>query len=423
MTRAALLLLPLLLAGCANSASPPPGPAPDFDTAAMDALLSGAVERGDIIGVSALVFDEGKTVYRGNFGLRDRERGLPVTNDTVWRIYSMTKPITSALIMDLAEEGLVDLDAPASDYIPQLAEMKVLDRQPGRAPALVDQERPMTVKDLLLHRSGLAYGIFPGPVEAQYAQAGLLEPDVDLATKVERLADLPLLFQPGEMWRYSYSIDVLGRIAEVVTGERLDDLMEDRFFEPLGMEETSFRVQPDQAERFASNYAQTPGGFVLQDDAQTSAFLDANAFQSGGGGLVGTIDDYARFAQMMLDGGTYGGTRILEEETVAQMMSDQMEPNFTSVLPWIGGDTGTGFGYGGSVQLSATPRQQLAAGRYPGQWGWSGAARTTFYVDPANDAFGIIMLQFFSDADPEIHDYFQALALEMTRDAPLEPAE
>ena len=430
--RASLLFLPLIIGACADSATAPAqavvaaAEVPDFDTVAMDTLLSGAVERGEVVGVSALVFDEGREVYRGHFGERDREAGLPVTDDTVWRIYSMTKPVMSALIMDLEEDGLLSLSDPAAKYIPELARMKVVSLGEGGTPRYADQARPMTVEDLLLHRAGLSYGIFGGnPVENAYANAQLFRRGEGLGPKMERLADLPLLFQPGEAWFYSYSIDVLGRIAEVAADQPLDALMAERIFEPLGMEETGFFVRPDQRERFAALYQLQPdGAFVRLEESDASPFLPDltvdDGFHSGGGGLLSTLGDYARFAQMILDGGVYGGTRILDEDTVARMTTDQMDPGFTSLLDWIGGSSGAGFGYGGSVQNTATPEQQREQGRYPGQWGWGGAARTNMFIDPENDSFGIIMLQFFGGAgDPQIHDDFQALVLEQTRDEPL----
>ena len=434
MTPRFTLPLLLLLTACAPSvASETPAPVEKaslqqntgFDAAAMDALLSGAVENGEVIGVSALVFDEGEVVYENAFGLRDREAGLPVTEDTVWRIYSMTKPITSALIMDLAEDGLLSLDDPASTYIPELARMQVVSLGEDGRPVYTEQARPMTVEDLLLHRSGMAYGIFGGnPVEDAYGQAALFRNDEGLTPKMERLSQLPLLFQPGEAWFYSYSIDVLGRIAEVVTGTPLDDLLQARIFEPLGMTETGFFVRPDQVERFAALYQLGPDGqYTRLDENPDNPFLPPRTvdggFHSGGGGLMSTQRDYARFAQMMLDGGVHEGERILEEDTVRAMMTDQMEPGFTSPLDWIGGTSGAGFGYGGAVQNTVTPAQQTASGRYPGQWGWGGAARTNMFIDPRNDAFGIIMLQFFGgNGDPQIHDDFQALVLEQTRDRP-----
>lgn len=393
-------------------------PAPTFDIAAMDTMLSKAVESGEVIGVQALVFDEGQTVYRGMYGLGDRERNVAIAEDTVYRVYSMTKPMTSALIMDLMEEGKIKLSDPASKYIPQLAKMKVASLDAAGQPQFADQARPMTIEDLLLHRAGLAYGIFGvGPIEQAYAQAGLLNSKETVADQMDKLAALPLLGQPGDQWFYSFSIDVLGVIAETVTGQTLGEALDARFLTPLGMTETSFQVRPDQKPRFVSNYmVQDDGSFVLIDDGQTSDYTKGHKYESGGGGLVSTTDDWLKFARMLLNEGEYEGTRILEPETVRLMMQDHVGSDTPYLLPWLGGDTGAGFGYGGSVQMTTTPEQETASGRYPGQYGWGGAARTNFWVDPENDAIGIIMLQFFGGDDPEIHDRFQAMVLEETRD-------
>ncbi|WP_371396065.1 serine hydrolase domain-containing protein [Fretibacter rubidus] len=407
----------MLLSSCADTAAPIAPPT--FNTAAMDSLLSAAVEQGEVIGVSALVFDEGQTVYTNAFGLADRERATPMTMDTVLRIYSMTKPVTSAVIMDLMEEGKLSLSDPAAKYIPGLANMQVASLGPDGTPMLNPQENPMTIEDLLLHRAGLGYGIF-GPingVEDAYMKAGLFDPTQTMETVVDKITGLPLLQQPGTAWYYSLSIDVLGRIAEVIEGKPLGDIMQERIFEPLGMTETSFLVRPDQVARFASNYAVTPDGFVLEDDGQDSPFAKPTSrLQSGGGGLVSTLEDYAKFAQMMLDGGIYNGQRILDTGTVEMMMSPVMDADDTYLFPWLGGDTDVGFGYGGAVVYADSPKGQSLRGQTTGQWGWSGAARTQFWVDPKNDAFGIIMLQMFVADDPAIHDAFQALAYAQTRD-------
>ena len=400
-----------------TATSVPNTPAPDFDTAAMDALVSSAVERGDVVGVQALVFDEGHTVYRNSFGLADRERNLPVTSESVYRVYSMTKPVTSALIMDLMEEGKLKLSDPASKYIPQLAEMKVLSLGEDGQPKRDAQARPMTIEDLLLHRAGMAYGIFGGnPIEDAWAKGDLFNPQVSMADNMNKLPYLPLLGQPGDQWFYSFSIDVLGRIAEVVTGQTLGEAMDERFFEPLGMTETAFRVSAELKSRFVSNYVLGEDGkFTLVEDSQTSPYTQPSLMESGGGGLTSTTDDWLKFARMLLNEGALNGHRILEPETVKLMMTDHLRDT-KPLLPWIGGSTGTGFGYGGSVQMSATPEQQAELGRYPGQFGWGGAARTNFWVDPENDAIGIIMLQFFSPTDPQIHHDFRALTLAETRD-------
>jgi len=416
----ALFLAVLLVSSCVAESGITDTPVSGFDTAAMDRLLGSAVENGDVIGVSALVFDDGETVYTGAYGLRDRERQKPVDLDTVYRIYSMTKPITSAIIMDLQEDGLLDINDSVSKYIPELANMQVMSTGENGQPIFAPQATQMTVKDLLLHRAGLAYGIFgsTNPVEAMYEKAGLFEPTENLSVKMTKLSKLPLIIQPGDGWYYSYSIDVLGRIAEVVTGQTLGEIMDERIFDPLGMNDTGFQVRPDKRQHFSSNYfLQEDGTFGLEDDGQVSHYLNDNAFESGGGGLVGTLGDYAKFAQMMLDGGIYNGHRVLDEAIVKTMMSDQMDPDDKFMFPWLGRDMNISFGYGGNVITSDTPDQLAKYGRAQGQWGWSGAARTNFWIDPENESFGIIMLQFFSQNDPALHDQFRVMVHDQTKDA------
>ena len=404
-----------------NSLTPSPSEsasAPKFDTAAMDALLSQAIETGEHVGVSALVYDEGATVYEGSFGMADRERDYPVEMGTVWRIYSMTKPVTAVLIMDLQEDGLLKLEDPVSKYIPELANMQVVSLGENGAPTFAPQTTPMTVKDLMLHRAGMGYGIFGdiNPVETAYGAANLFDPSEDLSVKMQKLSKLPLLAQPGDGWYYSFSIDVLGRIAEIVTAQSLGEAMKARIFDPLGMNETSFRVSEAQKPRFATNYFLTDtGDYVVQEASQTSPFLDDNAFESGGGGLVSTLHDYAKFAKMMLGGTNYKGHRVLNEATVKTMMSDQMDADDIFMMPWLGAETNASFGYGGSIQIRTDAKQATSTGRAKGQWGWGGAARTDFWIDPDSNAFGIIMLQYFGQEDPDLHARFRALAYDQTK--------
>ncbi len=389
-----------------------------FDTAAMDALLSDSIKTGEHIGVSALVYDEGVTVYEGAFGMADRERGYAVDMGTVWRIYSMTKPVTSVLIMDLQEDGLLNLNDPVSKYIPELANMQVVSLGENGKPKFTPQTVPMTVKDLMLHRAGMGYGIFGdvNPVETAYGAANLFDPSEGLSVKMQKLSKLPLLAQPGDGWYYSFSIDVLGRIAEIVSGQSLGEAMNERIFEPLGMTETSFRVSEAQKPRFATNYFLTKtGDYIVEDNSQTSPFLNDNEFESGGGGLVSTLPDYAKFAQMMLDGGIYMGHRVLNEATVKTMMSDQMDADDKFMMPWLGAATNASFGYGGSIHMRTDEKQAAARGRVKGQWGWGGAARTDFWIDPENNAYGIIMLQYFGQEDPSLHDRFRALTYQQTK--------
>ncbi len=396
----------VFLAGCKTE------PTHNFDTAAMDNLLSAAVENGDVPGVSALIYDDGQVVYQKAFGLRDMERDQPVEMDTVFRIYSMTKPITSALIMDLVEDGKIALDDPVTKYIPELGDMQVARLGEDGAPVLSDQSQPMTIEDLLLHRAGMGYGIYGpiSPVEQLYEQAELFDPREDLSVKMTKLSKLPLIADPGYGWYYSYSIDVLGRVAEVATGETLSHLFETRFFKPLGMTETGFHVREDQKARFASNYAKSEAGFSLQDDGQSSHYLQQLPFESGGGGLVSTLGDYARFAQMILQKGAFNGQQILKPETVDMMISNQLDPDDQFMMAWLGSAEDTGFGYGGSVVTGPQ------SGKPVGAWGWGGMAKTNFHIDPDNGAFAVIMLQFFEDGEPQIHRDFHALVTEQVAD-------
>ena len=193
--------------------------------------------------------------------------------------------------------------------------------------------------------------------------------------------------------------------------------MEERLFKPLGMTDTSFAIKPEQQKRFASNYFRTKeGNFILIEDGQNSPFANPlNEFQSGGAGLVSTIDDFAIFAKLILDGGKYKGHRVLDEETIDLMIKDHMGQDKPYLIPWLGPDFMSGFGYGGSIQINETPEQLARNGKGIGHWGWSGAARTIFWIDRKNNSFGILLLQFLSDEDPKIHDEFRALAFAMTK--------
>lgn len=412
-----MILSAIILAGCAAVSETE---APQFNKAAMDTLLREAVSSGKHVGVSALIFDEGQTVYTGAFGQRDRERNQPVEFDTVFRIYSMTKPITSALILDLQEDELLNLDDPVAKYIPELGGMMVASADVDGKPVFMPQATPMTLKDLMLHRAGIGYGIFGpvNPVEELYAKAGLIEPTEALDVKMTKLAKLPLVAQPGEGWYYSYGIDVLGRVGEIVSGESLDELMTTRIFTPLGMTDTGFHVRPDQQSRFASNYKlQDDGSYILAEDGQSSPYLTQNAYHSGGGGLVSTLVDYAKFAQMILDGGVYKGHRVLDEATIKMMMSDQLDPDDKFMMSWMGNADEMGFGYGGSVRKTHTPEQLALDGQAKGQYSWGGMAQTKFWIDDAHDSFGIIMLQYFGEGIPDIHSQIRTLAVAQTKDA------
>ena len=409
----------ILMAACSASEESPPKAMPNntFDTAVMDGILKNAVDTGQTHGVSAVVYQDGIKVYQGAFGLRDAENNLPMNEDTIVRIYSMTKPITSTIIMQMVEEGKLKLSDPASDYVPQIGKMVAFEglNEDG-TPKFAPQARPVTVEDLMLHTSGIGYGIFGDitPLATLYKNAGLFNPDDTMAQNMDKLAALPLMAQPGEIWYYGYNIDVLGRIAEVIDDKPLGDVMQDRIFGPLGMTKTGFSVPDGEAENFASNYMMTPDGLVLAEAAQGSPFQTTNAFQSGGGGLVSTLGDYARYGQAMENGGELNGVRILKSETVDVMMQNQLDDSVKYAFPWDQNGA-IRFGYGGSVAVDAKEALTCKTGIANGQWGWGGAARTDFFIDPDAGTMAVFFVQQFEEPELKLHADFRRTVWLQTR--------
>jgi CubicO group peptidase (beta-lactamase class C family) len=354
-------------------------------------------DSGRLAGMSVLVHRRGHTVYRHHEGLADKERNRPMAPDTVVRLYSMTKPLTSVAIMMLYEQGLFQLDDPIAHALPCFANPRVWDGD-GRAP--VPAERGITYRDLLTHTSGLTYGFMNAtPVDALYREHGIdfQTADASLADVVERAAAQPLLAQPGTRWNYSIATDVLGRLVEVHAGQPFDEFLADHVLQPLGMDETSFTVRPDQATRFAANYARAPeaqqnGAATLLDDPATSRFL-TKRLPSGGGGLVGTAGNYMRFCRFLLGKGELDGTRLLGRKTVELMMSNHLNGDMAAMGQARFSEstyTGIGFGLGFSVMLDPARAQIVGT---PGECAWGGAASTAFWVDPAEDLAVVMLTQ------------------------------
>lgn len=342
----------------------------------LDALFSKDVEDEKMFGCMALVARNNEVVYAKTFGMRNQERELPVTEDSIYRIYSMSKPITSVAIMMLVEEGKIELDAPVSKYLPEMANLKVLEEADGEdgEAVEVDAKREITVRDLLRHTSGLTYGFFGNTgVDQKYRAAGLLSRNPDLADFVTKLSKIPLQYQPGTRFHYSVSTDVLGRVVEVASGQGFDEFLAERIFEPLKMVDTFFTVPKDKQDRFAQMYSRRDGSLRPANALSSYRFLNENDFHSGGGGLCSTTRDYYRFCQMLVNDGELEGVRLLKPETIQEMTKNQLEE--------IGGSSrGFQFGLGFSID---------GQGRY----GWGGAAGTRFWVDPVNDVIGIFMVQ------------------------------
>jgi CubicO group peptidase (beta-lactamase class C family) len=366
----------------------------------MREVMNRYVTEKRIPGAIALIARRGKIAYQETFGLADIEGNKPMRLDTIHRIYSMSKPITSVAVMMLYEEGKFQLTDPVALYLPEFAKMQVgveeKDPQSGQLTLkTVPAKRPITVRDLLRHTAGLTYGIFGDTlVDREYRKSkGLM--DQKLAGFVNQLARLPLLYEPGTRWNYSFSVDVLGRLVEVLSGKSFEQFLQERIFTPLDMRDTGFYVPAGKKDRLAQLYINKEGKLQpaavcatwqeCLDKFPTGAlsYLEPPNLQSGGGGLVSTAHDYLRFCQMLLNNGQFNGTRLLSRKTVQLMSSDNL-----GAIPGLG--PGVGFGLGFAV--SKAPGEAGMMGT-AGEYNWGGAAGTKFWIDPQEELIGIFMIQ------------------------------
>jgi CubicO group peptidase (beta-lactamase class C family) len=362
-------------------------------------LLSRYIEPGKIAGALTLVARRGEVAWLSPLGVMDRERKKPMRLDTIFRIYSMTKPVTSVAMMMLHERGAFALADPVHRYIPEWANLRVY--RYGRYPNFVTEPaaRPMTIRDLLTHTSGLSYQIMErSPVDEAYRQVGIGAPAGTLRDLVLRLAELPLEFSPGTRWGYSSATDVLGHLVEVLSGQPFDEYLRTQIFEPLGMIDTSFIVPADKIARLAANYTRLPGSTeaTLMDDPMDSPYTRPKTWFSGGGGLVSTAADYFRFAEMMRRGGELDGKRILGPRTIAYMTMNHLpDGRDLAALATSGSFSetryeGVGFGLGMYVVVDPVRAQVPSS---PGEYGWGGLASTAFWVDPADDLVVVFLTQ------------------------------
>ncbi|MGO8911251.1 MAG: serine hydrolase domain-containing protein [Bradyrhizobium sp.] len=373
-------------------------------------LKSRYIDAGRFPGTQLLVYRRGKIVHSAVQGFADLERKVAMKDDTIFRIYSMTKPITSVAFMMLFEEGRVALDEPVHKYIPEWKNLGVF--QAGTAPAFLTRppSRPMLIVDLLRHTSGLTYGFQQrSNVDAAYREMkiGEVEKAGTLQSMIEDLAKIPLEFSPGEAWNYSVSTDVIGYLIGKISGQPFEQFLKQRIFDPLEMKDTGFFVPADKAHRFAACYSASPqgamtfhatdrkGGLTLQDDPANSSFLSPPAFISGGGGLCSTAADYLTFCRALLNGGELDGVRLIGPKTLALMTSNHLPggrdlPEMSRSLFSEATYNGIGFGLGFSVTMN--PAQTLIPGSR-GEYAWGGAATTSFWIDPAEELTAIFMTQ------------------------------
>ncbi|MBR1124177.1 beta-lactamase family protein [Bradyrhizobium lablabi] len=342
------------------------------------------VDKGTLPGATVLVARKGQIGWFDAIG-RQAPGGAPMAQDSIFRIFSMTKPIVSVGIMMLVEDGHFILSDPVAKFIPEFAGLKVGVENNGKLD-LVPLKRPMTVQDLLRHTSGLTYDhTGNGPVQQLYQQSRLRSRKITNAEHAAMIAEMPLICQPGEAWNYSRSTDVLGRIIEVVSGKTLGAFLTERILAPLQMAETAFHTSEANAGRLAEPFATDPWN---GDKVQLFNMLEKPAMESGGGGLVSTTMDYARFAAMLAGGGALDGTRIIGRKTLELMASNHLGPNVKVDSPLM--PAGHGFGLGFAVRTQAGLAPFTGS---PGQYFWSGMAGTFFWIDPAEDLFAVFMMQ------------------------------
>jgi CubicO group peptidase (beta-lactamase class C family) len=364
----------------------------------IDAHFASYVDDGRLPGWLVLVSRRGEIAHLSAYGARDMASGTPVENDTLFRIYSMSKPITSVAAMMLYEEGALELTDPISRFIPSFGDMRVYEKGMAVKPVTRPATEPIRLWHLLTHTAGLVYGFqHVSVVDEMYRNAGFnrgMPRDLDLAEVVDRWAALPLLFEPGSQWNYSVATDVLGRVVEVVSGQTLDRFLAERIFEPLAMTDTGFSVDAGKADRMASLYTAGPDGRATLFDMGDAALRQPKAL-SGGGGLISSAGDYHRFTQMLLRGGELDGVRLLSPRTVAYMTHNHLpggadleefgRPVFAEV-PYAG----VGFGLGFAVVQDAAKHKAVAS---EGEYNWGGAASTTFWVDPAEQVTVVFLTQ------------------------------
>ena len=364
-----------------------------------------------VAGASVIIARHGKVALWETTGMSDKEQGKPFEKDTIVRLYSMTKPVTTLAAMMLFEEGHFQMDDPVEKFLPIFADTRVWVGGDSGIENTKPQEQSMTVLNLMTHTSGLTYNFHHGNVvDEHYRQPGMLtqSSEYNLEEWISRLAKLPLIFQPGSRWNYSVSTDILGRLVEIWSGMSLQKFFQERIFYPLGMVDCGFHVKPAENHRFAalydavgsaglgqSNAGRKPKGIALRESSTDSVFLEPAAFFSGGGGLIGTMQDYARFCQMLLNRGQLDGKRLLGRKTVDYMRLNHLPENrdMAAMGQAVWSETtyeGIGFGLGWAVVIDPVKAQMMTS---VGEHHWGGAASTFFWIDPDEDLYVIYLSQ------------------------------
>lgn len=372
------------------------------------------LDAGKLPGATTLVARHGKVVYCESSGYCDVEAQKPMSADTILRFYSMTKPITAAALMMLYEEGLFQLDDPVAEFIPSFKDVRAYVSGEDIHMVTEPQNIPMTLHHLLTHTSGLTYGFGnEGLIPELYQQhhTDFRTHDGPLAEVVDRLAQIPLEFQPGQRWNYGVSFDVLGRVVEVISGKSLDEFFREHIFEPLGMKDSGFAVPKDKLDRFAALYERTDeNDLALLEAPQTSFMIDTVETFSGGGGLVSTLGDYFRFTELLRCKGELDGTRLLGRKTVEYMTSNHLPGDLADMgQPTFNETTFEGIGFGLGVSVMLNPAKAKVMGT-PGEYAWGGYAGTAFWIDPKEDITVIFLTQLIPSSAYPIRRELRVLA-------------
>lgn len=387
------------------------GTAPVVDaeaTARIDSTLGAFVESGTLAGASALIYEQGEEVYYNAFGMADREAGVPMARTTIVQIFSMTKPITGVALMTLYEEGAFQLDDPVSKYAPEFANMRVYAGEDASgAPILEEPRRAITIRDLTRHTAGFATGgDLPG-VGPLLREADPMNREHTLTQMAERLGSVPLWFHPGEQWAYGPSVDVQAFLVERISGQPFDQYVQEHIFDPLGMTETRYFIPEADRDRFAALYQRSDDGALTRVPDEQAHALNTNRWPltPGGFGLTSTLDDYMRFARMLVHKGELDGVRILRPETV-QLMATNHLPDSVTERSWLPSKGQVGFGIDFAVRVRPPASAEENNG-VVGEFFWDGAASTLFWVDPVNDLTAVLFVQLVPFDRVGLHKTFR----------------
>jgi len=367
-------------------------------------VMQSYIDQGKLAGTLTLVARNGKIAYLNAQGMQDKAAGIPMSEDTIFRIYSMTKPVTAVAAMTLWEQGKFHMFDPISKYLPELANMKVYVSGSGDDMVVEDAKTPIRIIDLFMHTSGFSYGFSNSEVDKLY-QKMLSQPDeLNRANILTKFAELPLAHQPGTAWNYGVSTDIIGFLIEKLSGKKLGEYMQETIFNPLGMKDTGFYVPADKLSRLTQIYtADKTGQTIIMEKEPVGDFMSDPKIHNAGGGLVSTMQDYFTFAQMMLNGGEINGVRILGRKTVNYMSSNHLPKQ---LIPY--NSTSQGEGYGLAMSVTVNP-EMAGFMSSKGNFGWAGAASTYFRVDPQEKIVMISMAQFVPIGFHRYYDDFRNL--------------